>query len=123
MRRRALIKCSADGCETQIPPKHQWCWECATPYCDNHLTLCSRCQRFKLCVKCFPEHKPYCERELKARGRLPVQKEIGNGAQYVYLWYNSADQRDAQLKGESAWPCKIGRSVGSPTSRIVRQGA
>jgi hypothetical protein len=51
------------------------------------------------------------------------EKEVGDGAQCVYLYFNPNDRRLAELEGRDAWECKIGRTS-SPDAmqRILGQG-
>ena len=51
------------------------------------------------------------------------EKEIGNGLECVYLYFNPNDRRLAELEGRDIWECKIGRtSSRDAMQRIWGQG-
>ena len=51
------------------------------------------------------------------------EKEIGNGLECVYLYFNPNDRRLAELEGRDVWECKIGRtSSRDAMQRIWGQG-
>ena len=47
---------------------------------------------------------------------------IGDGPESVYVYYYPAYKKLAKLLGKSSWPCKIGRTVGRVTERVIGQG-
>jgi hypothetical protein len=49
--------------------------------------------------------------------------EIGSGDGKVYLYYFPLYREMAESKGESVWPCKIGRTEGDPVLRVRSQAA
>ncbi|MEI9993256.1 MAG: GIY-YIG nuclease family protein [Rhizomicrobium sp.] len=55
--------------------------------------------------------------------QLPPRHKLGSGAESVYLYYQSSDERLARLEGRDHWPCKIGFTAGLVTTRILSQGA
>lgn len=51
-------------------------------------------------------------------------KKLGSGSESVYLYYHPNDYELAQLKGQNAWECKIGKTENAdPIKRIFGQGA
>lgn len=51
------------------------------------------------------------------------EKEIGDGPECVYLYFNPNDRELAELKGRDVWECKIGRtSRCDAITRIFSQG-
>lgn len=51
------------------------------------------------------------------------EKEVGDGPQCVYLYFNPNDRRLAELEGRDVWECKIGRtSSRDAIQRILGQG-
>ena len=51
------------------------------------------------------------------------EKEVGNGPECVYLYFNPNDRRLAELEGRDVWECKIGRtSSRDAIQRIWGQG-
>jgi hypothetical protein len=121
---KTLVKCGARRCKKLISPK-QKCWECGEPHCDEHLKLHPRCQKFKICPKpeCWEIHTPWCEIKLRHRGPLEIERELGQGAEYVYVWYDPIHGKYATMRRQKVWPCKIGKSKSAPDVRIVAQGA
>jgi len=55
--------------------------------------------------------------------RLTIEREIGAGAQCVYLYYHKAHAELAKRNGASSWECKIGCTIGDPDARVIGQGA
>lgn len=54
---------------------------------------------------------------------IRAEKEVGNGLECVYLYFNPNDRRLAELEGRDAWECKIGRtSSRDAMQRIWGQG-
>ena len=51
-----------------------------------------------------------------------VEKEIGDGDDYVYVYYSPNDKKLALLEGKDRWECKIGFSSSDPIQRIIDQG-
>jgi hypothetical protein len=50
-------------------------------------------------------------------------KEVGAGAECVYLYFNPNDRRLAELEGRDVWECKIGRTSSCDAiHRILAQG-
>jgi hypothetical protein len=55
---------------------------------------------------------------------LSPEREIGEGPEVVYLYYNPNDRKLADFEARTTWECKIGRTSDSdPTGRIIGQGA
>lgn len=54
---------------------------------------------------------------------LQVLDAIGRGNETVYLYFNPNDRRLAELEGRTEWECKVGRTQGIVTDRILDQGA
>jgi hypothetical protein len=51
------------------------------------------------------------------------QKEIGEGPEIVYVYYNPNDRKLAELEGRTMWECKVGRTGNVDASgRITGQG-
>lgn len=50
-----------------------------------------------------------------------VDKEIGSGNSSVYVYYYDAYKALADIKGQSVWECKIGRTDREPIQRIINQ--
>jgi hypothetical protein len=51
------------------------------------------------------------------------EKEIGDGNECVYLYFNPNDRELAELKGRDVWECKIGRTSNrNAIPRIFSQG-
>ncbi len=53
---------------------------------------------------------------------LQVLDEIGEGEESVYLYFNPNDRRLAELEKRDEWECKIGRTEGSVSARVLDQG-
>lgn len=53
---------------------------------------------------------------------MKIEKEIGMGDEYVYVYYNENDRRLAEIEGKERWECKIGFSSTDPIKRIIDQG-
>lgn len=54
---------------------------------------------------------------------ISVEKEIGEGLESVYVYFNPNDRELATLKNRAAWECKVGRTgVSEAIPRIVSQG-
>jgi len=53
---------------------------------------------------------------------MRIEKEIGDGEDYVYVYYNPNDKKLALLEGRERWECKIGFSSTDPIQRIIDQG-
>ena len=54
---------------------------------------------------------------------IHIEKEIGNGSECVYLYFNPNDRRLAELEGRASWECKIGRTSSCDAiGRILGQG-
>jgi len=53
---------------------------------------------------------------------MKIEKEIGIGNEYVYVYYNENDKRLAELENKKRWECKIGFSSTEPIQRIISQG-
>lgn len=52
---------------------------------------------------------------------IPTYASFGNGINAVYLYYFENYKKLAELKGESSWPCKIGRTDRDPFIRVLSQ--
>ncbi len=117
-----MESCAFNGCDNPVPAQ-QKCWECGDPYCSNHLGTCSRCQKWKLCPLCMTTHAPYCKQNLPNLGPLEPAKVIGEGHESVYVWYAKSEFESANLKGDCSWACKIGRTGGDVTARLIAQGS
>ena len=54
---------------------------------------------------------------------LHIEKELGNGSECIYLYFNPNDRRLAELEGRDSWECKIGRTSSCDAiGRILGQG-
>ena len=53
----------------------------------------------------------------------PYEKTVGSGKGSVYLYYYPVYPQLAESKGESSWPCKVGKSERDPTIRVESQAA
>ena len=53
----------------------------------------------------------------------PYEKTVGSGKGSVYLYYYPAYRKLAESKGESSWPCKVGKSERDPAIRVESQAA
>jgi hypothetical protein len=69
------------------------------------------------------EHGPYCEQNLRNLGPLRPEKVIGEGRESVYVWFGKSEFESANLKGDCSWACKIGRTRGDVTARLIAQGS
>ena len=65
------------------------------------------------------------EKEIIQHDQLdsPDKKIVGSGGGSVYLYYYLAYRQLAELKGESSWPCKVGKSERDPVMRVESQAA
>jgi len=117
-----MVPCTFTSCNCRIPAR-QNCWECGEPYCGDHLETCSRCRTWKLCPQCMPAHGPWCVQNLPNLGPLKPEKVIGEGHESVYVWYGKSEFESANLKGDYSWACKIGRTRGDVTARLIAQGS
>lgn len=52
---------------------------------------------------------------------ITVDKELGNGKEYIYLYYYDAYKELAELKSNNIWECKIGRTNNDPIQRVFGQ--
>jgi hypothetical protein len=53
-----------------------------------------------------------------------IEKEIGDGPERVYVYFNPNDRKLAEFEKRNKWECKIGRTGTTDTvARIVSQGA
>jgi len=52
---------------------------------------------------------------------MKIEKEIGVGPDYVYVYYNQNDKNLALLEEKDRWECKIGFSTSDPIKRIIGQ--
>jgi hypothetical protein len=120
--KESIGHCAFQGCDSPVP-KDQDCWGCGKPYCDNHRKMHSRCMKWILCANCWDEHLPWCETHEQHRGPLTAEKELGTGEEYVYIYYSKTEFENAQLQRRDRWLCKIGRTAGDLTVRIVLQSA
>jgi T5orf172 domain len=116
------MPCTFKDCNNRVPAQ-QKCWECGDSYCSNHLETCSRCKKWKLCPQCMAAHGPYCLQNLPNLGPLKLEKVIGEGHESVYVWYAKSEFESANLKGDCSWACKIGRTRGDVTARLIAQGS
>ena len=49
------------------------------------------------------------------------ERTIGSGENWVYLYYFPSHRETAESRGESVWPCKIGKTDGDPYRRVRQQ--
>lgn len=56
-------------------------------------------------------------------GPLKPEKVIGEGHESVYVWYAKIELECANLKGDSSFACKVGRTKGDVTARLIAQGS
>ena len=54
---------------------------------------------------------------------VPSERSIGSGEGSVYLYYFPLYREVAESKGESVWPCKVGRTDNDPVLRVKSQTA
>src|SRR6266853_1107294 len=55
---------------------------------------------------------------------ITPERQIGEGPESVYLYYNPNDRKLAGLEGRDFWECKIGRTAAADAPvRIISQGA
>jgi len=52
---------------------------------------------------------------------MKIEKEIGDGKDFIYVYYNENDKKLASLEGQKRWECKIGFTSVSPQQRIDSQ--
>ena len=50
--------------------------------------------------------------------KIKVERTLGEGPESLYVYYNDSERELANLKGQSTWPCKIGK--GEPI-RVLNQ--
>ncbi len=62
------------------------------------------------------------EVELEEEAALDAEVIVGNGAETIYGWYFPAYRALAELKGESRFPVKVGRTIRNPLQRIKESG-
>jgi len=54
---------------------------------------------------------------------FPAEKEIGEGSECVYVYFNPNDKKLAIAESRNVWECKVGRtSSSSVTLRLISQG-
>jgi len=51
-----------------------------------------------------------------------AEKEIGAGAENVYVYFNPNDRKLASFEGRTVWECKVGLTRGEVSGRIKAQG-
>jgi len=62
--------------------------------------------------------------EMSAPADSPViDLDIGAGVGAVYLYYLPTYRLHAESRGDSSWPCKIGRTDRDPVNRVLSQAA
>jgi hypothetical protein len=54
---------------------------------------------------------------------LLIERSIGEGSELVYVYFNHAERRLAELEGRDCWPCKVGFTARDLRTRINAQGA
>lgn len=57
----------------------------------------------------------------ESKKNLEADTIVGEGKKAVYLYYFRTYKEIAELKGETEWPCKIGRSDKDPLQRVADQ--
>lgn len=118
-----MEQCSSEGCKNLVSAQ-QKCWECGKHFCNDHLELCSRCQKWKVCgPQCAADHRSHCVQNLPNLGPLKPEKVIGKGGESVYVWYPKSEFESETLKENRTWACKIGRTKGDVTARLIAQGS
>lgn len=60
--------------------------------------------------------------EPRAAADPEPSRELGTGAESVYVWYSPRDQQIARLAGSLRWNCKVGRTAGPVEGRVGGQG-
>ncbi len=60
--------------------------------------------------------------ELEEEAALDAEVIVGDGAETIYGWYIPACRALAELKGESRFPVKVGRTIRNPLQRIRESG-
>lgn len=63
------------------------------------------------------------EASAEQTGKLIIQREMGDGPESVYVYYQDAYLQLAQTNRSLKWECKVGWTVGEPDARILGQGA
>lgn len=56
-----------------------------------------------------------------SQNKIRVERTIGEGPQFVYVYYYENDKKVANNEGRSIWECKTGKSTGDPVDRILNQ--
>jgi hypothetical protein len=77
--------------------------------------------KFRICPnpKCWNDHIPWCPKNMRHLGPLPVLKTLGGGSECVYVWYTETDFKAARRSKKAIWLCKIGRTKGTPSGRTI----
>jgi hypothetical protein len=53
---------------------------------------------------------------------LTAEMSVGAGMETVYVYFNEAERKLAGFENKKSWPCKVGYTGGSLTTRIISQG-
>lgn len=53
---------------------------------------------------------------------LTTEMSIGAGTETVYVYFQEAERKLAGFENRKSWPCKVGYTGGSLTTRIISQG-
>jgi len=99
--------------ELVVSPGHGW-WRWTGPSPDSPIVT----------EKQAPDTIPSLDEEIgEIESVIRPEKEVGDGPQCVYLYFNPNDRRLAELEGRDVWECKIGRtSSRDAIQRILGQG-
>lgn len=54
--------------------------------------------------------------------QITSEKTVGNGDEQVYVYFADSERKLAKFENRDWWPCKVGFTAGSLTTRILSQG-
>ena len=53
---------------------------------------------------------------------LVAERSLGSGDEIVYVYFQESERKLAGFENRKSWPCKVGYTAGSLTTRIISQG-
>ncbi len=53
---------------------------------------------------------------------LVAERSLGSGDETVYVYFQESERKLAGFESRRSWPCKVGYTAGSLTTRIISQG-
>lgn len=53
---------------------------------------------------------------------LVAERSLGEGMEIVYVYFQETERKLARFENRLSWPCKVGYTAGSLTTRIISQG-